>query len=876
MTIPTDQLPTQIALVARRLNLVPKDQWAERFLLTSYLAEVSVKSIVVALYAGLQTGSSGDAYRLGHKLVHADGLGDWDTAIRSCTNLPLTKLFPAGFSPLLAWLNKRRGKAEDIWFRDAHASMMKVLDELDSRDESSEKAANVIGLITGLVRIRNKTKAHGAVGSDFFGVANNYYLDVVLAILGHCPVFSWPWYHIRAGEDKATVVALRGNNPLHDSSISPSTFLSKASGVYVQPDSASLAYPCFDLLRSNYECTEFFFPNGGYLPRGQSEFINYANARNERQDVLQFSEPPPALPPSETEGLSALDVQSNVFGNLPPVPKGFVERKGLQKQLEDRLLDRNHAIITLHGRGGVGKTSLALFVAHKLAAETAPRFDQIIWFSARDVDLRASGAYRVQPAVLDLAAISQAYGTLLSTQVSTSEFAAILQGTGLNSADKGTLFIFDNFETLSDVRGIHEFLDNHTLLPNKVLITSRERAFKADYPIEVRGMEYSEAAIMLRGLGSELQIEGIVTPEVVQKIYDYSEGHAYVMRVLVGEIARERRYVPITQVMNKRLDIVDAVFERSFNKLTDAGRYVFLAIANWKSSVAELALLVVLGQRAIDVEEGLEECTRLSLIVEVALQDGQPCYYAPQLARLFGQKKLEGDSDRLVIQEDIETIRKFGVIDPHQLRRQTQDEQIQKFVAWCINSDIKEQALIERLDKILESVADLWPPAWLDLAKYRRKYEFDRKNIEYAFRRAVEEMPFRKTVWLERARYAKIVGDEATQITSLVSAVDADPADLDLLGEVAYQLSRYINNHKADIPKTRRGVYLASVRAHMERVAVHLDATNLSRLAWLFLLENDKQNGWKYAKLGLTRDPYNEHCNSIVQRLRSDGYTPPE
>ena len=59
-------------------------------------------------------------------------------------------------------------------------------------------------------------------------------------------------------------------------------------------------------------------------------------------------------------------------------------------------------------------------------------------------------------------------------------------------------------------------------------------------------------------------------------------------RVVVGEMAKDGRYTPPALVMGRRQDIVDAVFERSFNKLSEAGRYVFLLVANWKSHVPEV------------------------------------------------------------------------------------------------------------------------------------------------------------------------------------------------------------------------------------------------------------------------------------------------
>jgi hypothetical protein len=136
-------------------------------------------------------------------------------------------------------------------------------------------------------------------------------------------------------------------------------------------------------------------------------------------------------------------------------------------------------------------------------------------------------------------------------------------------------------------------------------------------------------------------------------------------------------------------------------------------------------------------------------------------------------------------------------------------------------------------------------------------------------------MPYNRDAWLARARHAQASGSDATKIAALVSAVDADPSDIELIREVAFELCRYIDAHKFEIPIARRGVYVASVRAHMEALADHLDATGLSRLAWLFLLEDDKGGAWKYANMGLAKDSVNNHCINIVERLDREGYSPP-
>lgn len=873
MPIETSTLPTHLALVARRVNVIGPDGSGDTFLATSYLAEAAIKTVAVSLMAALKEHAREDAYRLGYRLARADSLGQWDTAIRECTNRPLVESLPPEFYGLISWATRRRTKPEDKWFEDAKNATGAILDELGSGQNERPQPRSCRDLITALVQIRNRTKAHGAVGPDFFSSANQPYIVAVAALLSHCPIFAWNWVQLLTlPNNRARTISLQGESARHiDGANTPSAV--SPPGICFYPEQSPRAYACGDFLIANRESSSFMLPNGSYSKQGFAEFIDYATGNTESGDLSAYLTPPAPLPASETEGMVALDVQSNVFGNLPPAPKGYIERKSLQNELEAKLLDRNHPIITLHGRGGIGKTSLALFAAHRIASSSNPHYENIVWFSARDIDLRPSGPSPVRQAVTGLEAVSKTYGTLFGVDTTIEAFADVLHSSP--KGERGTLFIFDNFETMDYARELHRFLDTHTHLPNKVLITSRERAFKADYPIEVRGMELKEAQQMLRAVARELSSERLVTDDIIHKIYDYTDGHAYVMRVAVGEIAKEGRYVPLKQLMSRRLDIVNAVFERSFNKLSDPGRWVFLIVSNWRSPISELALIVVTGQRGLAAEAGVEECTRLSLITRDYMADGQPCYSAPQLARVFGRKKLEGDPDRLVIQEDLEALRRFGTLSPNRVEQEKQEDLAKRFAQWCVEQASSADAeQVHRLDDMMESVANLWPLGWSYLAKFRARSMAEQAATEYALRRAVEEMPFDKSAWLERAEYAREVGDVATYIASLVSAVDADPTDVNQIRHVAFELSRYISDRKVEIPKTRRGVYLASVRSHMERISGELDATGLSRLAWLFLLEGKEERAWHYANLGHTKEATNEHCLKILNRLRDQGFDP--
>jgi tetratricopeptide (TPR) repeat protein len=858
------ELPTHVAKSALRLSAVGVDASADTFLMASYLAEIAVKTIGVALQVALRDRAPSHAYRIAYELVRADGLGSWESAIRECTSEPLVGFIAQDCNALIAWATRRRSRPEDEWFRVAKASAGQVLKLLGAPEESSNRPQTARDLVASLVQIRNKTKAHGAVGPDFFAEANEPYVDAVSAVVENCPVFSWQWLHLSLREKgNVRAILLRGEGPQHLRETEANRFKPKQPGVYFLPPEGVRPLFVGDLLRSNREHSRFSLPNGGYDGKGRAEFLDYGTGSTSKEDVSAFIAPPVLPPPSETQGNDRLDVQGNVFANLPPRPRGYVERSALEGELHEKLRDRNHAIVTLHGRGGVGKTMLALTAAHQIAEDNDSRFDTILWFSARDVDLRPGGPTFVRPAVVDLEDISAMYAALTDGKKGIENLAEALRSAPV--AAKGTLFVFDNFETMSRIADLHQFLDAHTNLPNKVLITSRERAFKADYPIEVKGMEYDEARRMLVAVARELNIEGVATDTVIRAVYDNTEGHAYLMRVVMGEVAKEGRYVPIKQLVSRRLDIVDAVFERSFEKLSDAGRHVFLVVSNWKSAVPAIALIVVLADLGLDAEAGIDECLRLSLINRDYLEDGQPCYTAPLLARLFGQKKLIGDSDRLVIQAQLSTVRQFGVVDPEFASRRKQSELIERFIDWCCSASGAERPSAEKLDRIFQSLAELWPPAWLALARFRQSNGYPNQQIDQALRRAVEEMPENKDAWLARARFAEVAGDEQAGVAALISAVEADPSDLTLLLDVAGVVTRYINSSQTH--PTRRGAYLASVRDHLERFSRQLNADGLSRLSWLYLLEGNTRRARELAEAGLKKDAENSHCWNLINRL---------
>jgi len=214
----TLEIPTHLARVAARLKLTGPNASGDTFLLTSYLFEASLKTIAVALWSGLRTGSPENAYAVAYRLVRADGLGDWEDAIQQISSQPLAGYLQPIFHPTQNWLTQKRKQPMDDWFFVAMTASDHVLSLLGLEFEQDNKRPRTLRhLLKSLVLIRNKTKAHGAVGPEFFDAANSHYMRAVTAVVMRCPLFKSRWMHLstRVGKDTVRGVELRGPEPQH-------------------------------------------------------------------------------------------------------------------------------------------------------------------------------------------------------------------------------------------------------------------------------------------------------------------------------------------------------------------------------------------------------------------------------------------------------------------------------------------------------------------------------------------------------------------------------------------------------------------------------------------------------------------------------------
>jgi hypothetical protein len=193
-----------------------------------------------------------------------------------------------------------------------------------------------------------------------------------------------------------------------------------------------------------------------------------------------------------------------VYHNLPHPDYGvFVGREQELAQVHHLLRPYPHSrehLVTIDGIGGIGKSALALEVAHRYLRdyERLPpqeRFEAIVWVSAKSTVLTADGPAIRRPGARTLNDIYTTIAITLwredITQAPSEEQGELARNA---LAQQRALLIVDNLETVDDER-VNAFL-RELPAPSKAIVTTRHRIDVA-YPVRLTGMPQQDGLALI-------------------------------------------------------------------------------------------------------------------------------------------------------------------------------------------------------------------------------------------------------------------------------------------------------------------------------------------------------------------------------------------
>ncbi len=328
--------------------------------------------------------------------------------------------------------------------------------------------------------------------------------------------------------------------------------------------------------------------------------------------------------------------------NLPPRSE-FVGREAEKAQVHEALQSRSR-LVSVDGIGGIGKTALALEVAHECLhasqgerlTEGVATFDGFIWTTAKDRDLASDDLFDTVARTLDYPGIAQK-----PVGEKRAAVRRLLQA-------KPYLLIVDNFETITDA-SVQDFLIKLPE-PSRVLITTREQVLFDAQMLSLKRLTESEGLALIRKQGTRLGVTSVEQAEdkMLLRLYEATGGAPLAIKWAVGQIRRRGQSLDkvLAALQNARGDVFEAMFARSWLLLSDAARNILMLLSIFPAATSWEAIGAVSGMNPSTVDEALGHLVEMSLVdsslVDSSYASNEVWYSVHPLTRAFVRAQLQG------------------------------------------------------------------------------------------------------------------------------------------------------------------------------------------------------------------------------------------
>lgn len=317
----------------------------------------------------------------------------------------------------------------------------------------------------------------------------------------------------------------------------------------------------------------------------------------------------------------------SVLHNLPqPDYVSFIGRKEELQRLRSLLHPQDRIwTIVIDGIGGIGKSALALEIAHHYlrnftALPDEERFAAIIWTSAKATTLTADGIVARQQITSTIDDVYKAIATTLNedaiAQAHVEDQDRLIRRA---LTRQRTLLIIDNLETLDDLR-VNAFI-RELPAPTKCIITTRRRIDVAD-PVRLVGMPHDDALLLI---GQECAKKGVqLTVEQGDLLYKRTGG---VPLAIVWSIAQMGYGYDANSVLRRlgdaKGDIARYCFAGSLAQIQGKPAYdLLICMSLSRATATQEYLSYVADLPEMDCIEGLVELEKLSLVNRQRNQQG--------------------------------------------------------------------------------------------------------------------------------------------------------------------------------------------------------------------------------------------------------------
>ncbi len=342
------------------------------------------------------------------------------------------------------------------------------------------------------------------------------------------------------------------------------------------------------------------------------------------------------------------------YHNLPhPDYSRFVGREKELAWLRQRLLPQDRAwLITLTGIGGVGKSALALFIAHAYLQDynrlpPEERFDAIIWISAKEEVLTAQGREKAVLSKQVLRSLEDAY-TVIAQVLDREDITRATAEEQSHLVEKAlktqrTLLIMDNLESVKDER-LKPFLRNLPM-PTKALITSREWLDVADV-LALTGLDQEEADQLVAEEVSLRQVT--LETDQRRRLFDLTSGLPLPIRLSAARLAGGESFEAIMRWLGDASgDLAEYCIagQATLTRSRDPNAWQLLlgcALFDQGAGASRDALGYIADLSLADRDKGLAQLQRLFLINHT----GQDRFWMLPIVQRYASDQFNQESTR--------------------------------------------------------------------------------------------------------------------------------------------------------------------------------------------------------------------------------------
>lgn len=191
-----------------RVDRAKADSDATLFFELLYLGEFILKLTTAGIIAGINDDRDGHRYRLLHKLIRSDGIGEWTQCLDDALSGPASQFLVPEAKEDRRIITERLPK--DSWQHSAVSDLLLATQQFGVNVELSREKIALRNWFEIFPELRNKTRGHGAPKTAACAAAVGPLENSIRAIVNQSPIFLRDWAYLRQNlSGKYHVVSLQ-------------------------------------------------------------------------------------------------------------------------------------------------------------------------------------------------------------------------------------------------------------------------------------------------------------------------------------------------------------------------------------------------------------------------------------------------------------------------------------------------------------------------------------------------------------------------------------------------------------------------------------------------------------------------------------------